>query len=37
MATKINYIKSTLADTKLRKALVEVVSDVDALMLEWIV
>ena len=32
MSAKIEYIKSTLADTKLRKALAEVVTDVDALI-----
>lgn len=32
MEAKINYIKSSLADAKLRKALAEVVTDVDALI-----
>ena len=32
MEAKINYIKSSLADAKLRKALAEVVPDVDALI-----
>lgn len=32
MSAKIEYIKSTLADAKLRKALAEVVTDVDALI-----
>ena len=32
MTAKINYIKSTLEDAKLREALAEVVTDVDALI-----